>query len=212
MNSFHKEWWFNTMFNRKNDSNPGERVVFETRPRFLANLKSTILKLIILLLIFYYFRTIIAAVISLQEYAVQMVQLPLIQVTFYILLLIIVFLILSIIFDIASWRRKKYQLTNQRVVVQKGMIRRKRSSINYAKIQDIDIYQGIVDRIFSAGNIMIYGGHEHTNIVLEDVPNPREVEDMIDRVMLGEEVGFKPQRSKKPQRSIIEEYDQKFKR
>ncbi|HHY00374.1 MAG TPA: PH domain-containing protein, partial [Methanothermobacter sp.] len=25
------------MFNRKNDSNPGERVVFETRPRFLAN-------------------------------------------------------------------------------------------------------------------------------------------------------------------------------
>ena len=37
------------MFNRNNNSNPGERVVFETSPRFLANLKSTILKFIILL-------------------------------------------------------------------------------------------------------------------------------------------------------------------
>jgi uncharacterized membrane protein YdbT with pleckstrin-like domain len=154
--------------------------------------------------------------ISLNEYIVQMVQLPVIQVTFYLLLLIIVFLIISVIFDIISWKRKKYQLTNQRVVIQKGIIRRKRSYIHYAKIQDIDIYQGIMDRIFSAGNMDIYGGHEHTNIVLEDIPNPKEVEDMIDRIMVGEEVGFKPQRkakrNKTPQRSIIEEYDQKFKR
>ena len=200
------------MFNRKNDSNPGERVVFETRPRFLANLKSTILKLIILIGIFYYFRTIIAASITLQEYMVQLVWLPLIQGTFYLLLIIIIFLALSIIFDILSWRRKKYQLTNQRVVIQKGILRRKRSSIHYPKIQDIEIYQGIIDRIISAGDIEIYGGHEHTNIVLEDIPNPREVEDMIDRVMLGEEVGFKTPHNKTPKRSIIEEYDQKFKR
>jgi membrane protein YdbS with pleckstrin-like domain len=204
------------MFDRNNNSNPGERVIFETSPRFLANLRSTILKFIILILIFYYFRTIMALSISLNEYIVQMVQLPVIQVTFYLLLLIIVLLIISVIFDIISWKRKKYQLTNQRVVIQKGIIRRKRSYIHYAKIQDIDIYQGIMDRIFSAGNMEIYGGHEHTNIVLEDIPNPKEVEDMIDRIMVGEEVGFKPQRNakrnKNPQRSIIEEYDQKFKR
>ncbi len=143
------------MFNRKNDSNPGERVVFETRPRFLANLKSTILKLIILIGIFYFFRTIISAVITLQEYVVKMVWLPLIQGTFYLLLIVIIFLILSIIFDIISWRRKKYQLTNQRVVIQKGTLRRKRSSIQYPKIQDIEIYQGISDRIISAGEIEI---------------------------------------------------------
>nr|WP_319373240.1 PH domain-containing protein [uncultured Methanobacterium sp.] len=200
------------MFNRKTNSNPGEKVIFETRPRFLANLKSTILKFIVLLLIFYFFRSIISLAISLQEYVVQMVQIPLIQATFYILILIIALLILSMIFDVVSWRRKKYQLTNQRVIVKKGLIRRKRSYIHYSKIQDIDVDQGIVDRIFSAGDIEIYGGHEHTNIILEDVPNPREVEDIIDRVMVGDEVGFKPQNSKIPKKSIIEEYDQKFKR
>jgi len=200
------------MFNRKSNSNPGERVVFETRPRFVANLKSTILKLIILLVIFYYYRTIIAAAIYLQDYVVQMAQVPLIQATFYLLLLIMLLLIISIIFDILAWKRKKYQLTNQRVIIQKGIIRRKRSYIHYTKIQDIDIYQGLVDRLLSAGDIEIYGGHEHTNIILEDIPNPREVEDMIDRVMMGEEAGFKPSPNKKPQRSIIEEYDQKFKR
>lgn len=200
------------MFNRKNNSNPGERVIFQTRPRFLANLKSTILKFIVLLLIFYFFRSIISLAISLQEYVVQMVQIPLIQATFYLLILIIALLILSMIFDVVSWRRKKYQLTNQRVIVKKGLIRRKRSYIHYSKIQDIDVDQGIVDRIFSAGDIEIYGGHEHTNIIMEDVPNPREVEDIIDRVMVGDEVGFKPQSSKIPKKSIIEEYDQKFKR
>lgn len=153
-----------------------------------------------------------AVSISLQEYVVQMVQIPLIQATFYILLLIIALLLLSIILDVVSWRRKKYQLTNQRVIVKKGLIRRKKSYIHYSKIQDIDVYQGIIDRIFSAGDIEIYGGHEHTNILLKDIPNPREVEDIIDRVMVGEEVGFKPQRSKTPKKSIIEEYDQKFKR
>ena len=200
------------MFNRKNNSNPGERVIFQTRPRFLANLKSTILKFIVLLLIFYFFRSIISLAISLQEYVVQMVQIPLIQPTFYLLILIITHLKLSMIFDVVSWRRKKYQLTNQRVIVKKGLIRRKRSYIHYSKIQDIDVDQGIVDRIFSAGDIEIYGGHEHTNIIMEDVPNPREVEDIIDRVMVGDEVGFKPQSSKIPKKSIIEEYDQKFKR
>ncbi|OPX60522.1 MAG: Bacterial membrane flanked domain protein [Methanobacterium sp. PtaB.Bin024] len=200
------------MFNKDNHANPGERVVFETRPRFLANLKSTILKFIILIIIFYYFRTIIAAAITLQEYTVQMAQLPVIQATFYLLLLIIILLVMSILFDIVSWRQKKYQLTNQRVIIQKGIIRRKRSYIHHTKIQDIDIYQGVIDRILSAGDVEIYGGHDSTNIILEDIPNPREVEDMIDRVMMGEEVGFKPQRNKTPERSIIEEYDQKFKR
>ena len=123
-----------------------------------------------------------------------------------------VFLVVSIILDVVSWKQKKYQLTNQRVIIKKGLIRRKKSYIHYSKIQDIDVYQGIVDRIFSAGDIEIYGGHEHTNILLEDVPNPREVEDIIDRVMVGEKVDFKPQRSKTSQKSIIEEYDQKFKR
>lgn len=153
-----------------------------------------------------------AVAISLQEYLVQMVELPLIQVTFYILIIIMVFLVVSIILDVVSWKQKKYQLTNQRVIIKKGLIRRKKSYIHYNKIQDIDVYQGIVDRIFSAGNIEIYGGHDQTNILMEDVPNPREVEDIIDRVMVGEEVDFKPPRSKTSQKSIIEEYDQKFKR
>ncbi len=53
---------------------------------------------------------------------------------------------------------KKYQLTNQRVVIQKGILRREKIlSIQYPKIQDIEISQGIVDRIISAGDIEIYG-------------------------------------------------------
>ena len=118
-----------------------------------------------------------AVAINLQEYLVQMVQIPLIQATFYTLVLIMIILMLSLIWDVVSWKRKKYQLTNQRVIIKKGLIRRKKSYIHYSKIQDIDVYQGIVDRIFSAGDIELYGGHEHTNISGR-CSNPREVEDI----------------------------------
>jgi membrane protein YdbS with pleckstrin-like domain len=200
------------MFNRNNNNNPGERLVFETRPRFLASMKWTILKLIFLIVVFYLFRYVILVAIALENYSVQFVQLPLIQATYYLLLLIILLLILSIVWDMISWRQKKYQITTQRVVVKRGIIRKKRSYIHYSKIQDIDVDQGILDRLFSAGDIEIYGGHEHTNIILEDVPNPREVEDIIDRLTMGEEVDLKPKNHRIPKRSIIEEYDQKFKR
>jgi membrane protein YdbS with pleckstrin-like domain len=201
-----------TMFNRDNNYNPDERLVFETRPRFLANMKGTIVKFIILLMVFYFFRDVMLMAVSLETYSVQYIQLPIIQATYYLLLLIIILLIISMGMDLLSWRQKKYKITTQRVVVKRGKLRKKRSYIHYNKIQDIDVDQGILDRLFSAGDIKIYGGHEYTNIVLEDVPNPKEVEEIIDRLTVGENLDLKPENPQISKRSIIEEYDQKFKR
>ena len=93
-----------------------------------------------------------------------------------------------------------------------GIIRRKKSFIHYDKIQDIVISQSLVDRIFSAGDMEIFGGHDVTTLILEDIPQPLEVENTINRLMEGEEFDFSRPEKPKPTKSIIEEYDKKFKR
>ena len=150
--------------------------------------------------------------VTIKNYLVNWVQVPLVDWITMILFILILVLFLWIILDYLSWRQKKYILTNQRVIVQGGLIRRKKSFIHYNKIQDIIVSQSLVDRLFSAGNMEIFGGHEGTNLILEDIPNPLEVEDMINRLIEGEEVGFSRQEKSPQQKSIMEEYDKKFKR
>ena len=211
------------MNERKNRSHPGERVLFITRPRFFANLTSTIFKLLIILVIIFIYGDIISYVTFLQNYLqqTQIITLPLISVTVYILLFFIVILFLWALIDIIAWRQKKYQLTNYRVIVEEGVVRKKRNYIHYQKIQDINISQGIWDRIFFSGDMEIYGGHERTTIILEDVPNPSKVEKTINRFIESEndeltnymdETPKKVSEKKKDYKSIMDKHGKKFRK
>jgi len=219
------------MNERKKRSHPGERVLFITRPRFFANMQSTIIKFLIILLIIYFYGDIVANVTFLQNYLqqTQTFSLPLILVSVYLLLFIVVILLIWVLMDIIAWRQKKYQLTNYRVIVEKGTIRKKRNYIHYQKIQDVNISQGLWDRIFFSGDMEIYGGHERTSIILEDIPNPSKVEKTINRLIESEnedsndyleetpietpkEVPKKVEEKKDAQRSIMDEHGKKFRR
>lgn len=197
---------------RRVNSHPGERVIFKTKPRFLVHSTGVFLKVIIILLILYLFRLILAWINNFRDSLDAFIQLPLVEWTTYALFLVILILILGVGYDFLRWRQKKYTLTNHRIIVQSGIIKRRKSFIHYDKIQDIVVSQSLVDRLFSAGDMEVFGGHEGTTLILEDIPNPIEVENVINRLMEGEEFDFtRPEKPKEP-RSIIEEYDKKFKR
>jgi len=188
-----------------------ERVLFETRPRFTLSLGSTLLKLIILLLIIYFFTTVQAFVSRIQEFLIYYIQLPLVQGITYIMLLLIVVLFFWIIWDIVIWRSISYILTSHRVMIRRGIFRKRKIYMPYNMIQDIDVSQGLLERLFKAGDIEISGGHEHTQVVLEDIPNPNQVDNTINRLMQGEDIGYRKNKPKQSKGSIIEEYDKKFK-
>ncbi|MGF7118717.1 PH domain-containing protein [Methanobacterium oryzae] len=192
-----------------------EDIIFETRPRFFMYLKSALIKFILILLIIYIFSLIRAAIATIQEYIISFIQIPLVEATTLILLFIIFILILWIIWDILRWRYTNYTLTDQRVIIQKGIIRKKKSFIHYDKIQDISVSQGLTERITSSGDIKIFGGHEHTNLILEDVPRPRDVEDTINRMIEGDFI-FEKKKSKKTKprakSSVIKRHNEKFKK
>lgn len=189
----------------------GEKVLFQTRPRFTLNLGSTIIKIIILFLFMYFFTTVLSLAASVQEVLIYYIQIPLVQGVSYLLLLIMIILVLSILWDIASWRAVHYMLTTRRIMIKKGIFRKRKIYMPYNMIQDIDVSQGILERLFKAGDIQIYGGHEHTQVVMEDVPNPYQVDNTINRLMQGEDIGYRKYKRDVDRRSVIEEYDKKFK-
>ncbi len=197
---------------KKGSSYPGEKVLFETRPRFAIHLKSTILKLLIIILLAFFFQTMLSAVAVIQNYLVSYIRLPLVEGVSYFLLILILVLFLWALWDLFSWRSTKYLLTDRRVMIKKGITRKKTVYIHFNKIQDISIYQSLLERIFQSGDIKIFGGHEHTQMLLENIPNPVEVDNMINRLIDGEEIGFERYKGPSAKKSIIREYDKKFKR
>lgn len=207
--------------NRKS-THPGERVLFETRPRLIVSLKSAIFKFIIVLLLLYFFTTIIRYAALLQGRVNTLVSLPFVTGTTYGLIIILLLLLIWILWNILSWRSKIYTLTNQKVMIKTGIIRKKSVYMHYDKIQDIITSQSIMERISYSGDIEIFGGHDRTSLILEDIPNPGEVENMINRMIEGDDLEFETQPPKKTEKSnkidkskkrqsVMEEYDKKFK-
>jgi len=195
---------------------PGEKVLFETRPRFIVSLKSAVFKFIIVFLLLYFFTTLINYAALLQGKVSSLVNLPFVEGTTDAIVIIILLLLIWILWNFISWRSKNYTLTNQRVMVKKGVIRKKTVYMHYNKIQDIIVSQSIMERVSYSGDIEIFGGHDNTSLILEDIPNPGEIENMINRMIEGDDIEFetkKPKKSETPKKgqSIIEEYDKKFK-
>jgi uncharacterized membrane protein YdbT with pleckstrin-like domain len=178
------------------NSHPGERVLFKTRPRFSQTLESSYLRLIILFLLLYFFTTIISYFALIQGRVTSLTTIPFVAWSTDILILLIALLFFSIVWTYLSWKAKCYILTNKRVMIKSGVISKKNVYMHYNKIQDIIVSQGFVQRISSSGDIEIFGGRDRTSLILENIPNPDEIENRINQRIEGVDQEFdinKPQ-------------------
>ncbi|MEL7671565.1 PH domain-containing protein [Methanobacterium sp.] len=194
------------------DIRSGERILFETKPRFFMYLKSAVIKFIALLVIIFIFEPVVSLVASIQNYIIKYIHVPLVEATTLILFFLMLILILWIIWDILSWEYTTYTLTNYRVILEKGIIRKNKSYMHYDKIQDVNVSQGLIERLTSSGDISVYGGHENTRIILNDIPDPTKVEDRINQMIEGDYITEKSTGPKKIKDSVMDRYDKKFKR
>lgn len=81
-------------------------------------------------------------------------------------LVILIFIGLCYIWARLSWRFWRYQLTEEAYKSERGVIFKRYVSIPYERIQNIDIYRGILDRILGLSDLQIQtagygaaGGH-----------------------------------------------------
>ncbi|MCD6114881.1 PH domain-containing protein [bacterium] len=79
----------------------------------------------------------------------------LVKFLFIFLLLIVVYIIFSYIMARLSYQNWKYELTENAVKIERGVIWKKYVSIPYNRIQNVDIYRGILTRILGLSDLQI---------------------------------------------------------
>ena len=53
--------------------------------------------------------------------------------------------------------------------------------LHFNKMQDIQVSQGLIQRISNSGDIEIFSGRDRTNMVLMNIPDPDNVENLINQ-------------------------------
>lgn len=191
----------------------GEKIIYSTHPRLFLYSSSIILNLIVVLILFYLLPFAMEAAARFEYSIASAVRLPLAQIVTWIFLILILILIVKSIIDLISWRFTKYILTDQRVIIEKGLINKETSYIYYDKIVDVVFSQSLLERLVSAGDIQIFGGHEHTPIVLENAPNPQRIDQLINQLISGDYEAMTKVGDKPPSRgSVLKRHSNKFKR
>ncbi|MBW6514025.1 MAG: PH domain-containing protein [Candidatus Syntrophosphaera sp.] len=107
---------------------------------------------------------------------------PLAALLIFIGLLLVMVPVL--IYLVAFYKTLEYSLEENAVLLKKGVFWRKRSTLPYAKITNIDITQGPVERLYNTGKLHIqtagYSQQQNAELVL---PGIRDCETLKDSIM-----------------------------
>jgi hypothetical protein len=78
-----------------------------------------------------------------------------------------------------------YRITNERVRITEGMLGKDREDVELVRVQDIDLTQGLTERMLGIGDIHVRS-HDRSNpdVVLNNVSNPTEVHEILRRAVL----------------------------
>ncbi|EKN66891.1 membrane-flanked domain-containing protein [Neobacillus bataviensis LMG 21833] len=74
----------------------------------------------------------------------------------------------------------KYRITNQRLIIEKGVFTKIISEIELFRVRDIQVKRNLVERIFGFGDITVLStDHMNSVILLKNIKKSVEVKDII---------------------------------
>lgn len=101
----------------------------------------------------------------------------------FIVVIITSIFLVGLIILIPWWlrtRNTRLQITDQRVILKTGILRRHINEIDLNNVSNIQIKQSFMNRIFKAGTIKISSaGTGDIEIVAQGIPQPNHVKELI---------------------------------
>jgi hypothetical protein len=80
---------------------------------------------------------------------------------------------------------ESYVITSERIKIVKGLLSRGVENFELIRVQDIDVKQGLDERILGIGDIVIRGQDpSNPEIILRNIPKPNEVYEILRRAWL----------------------------
>ena len=83
---------------------------------------------------------------------------------------------------VISWRFKIYVLTNERIIVRDGIIRRGGTEIPLENINNILFSQGVLERLLGYGDVLIESAGTSGQSRFTDIPDPEAFQSEVYRV------------------------------
>ncbi len=87
-----------------------------------------------------------------------------------LLVALVVFVFLDV--QYIRWRAESYTITDQRIIIRRGVISRFSRAIGLSRVQDVTTYQGLFGRIFGYGTVEVETAGRDGAEVLTLVPDP----------------------------------------
>ena len=79
---------------------------------------------------------------------------------------------------IARWTTS-YELTNERLKISEGFIARREDDVELYRIKDTKFSQGIIERMFGIGTVVIQGSDMTGTVVMTKVANPKYLRETL---------------------------------
>jgi uncharacterized membrane protein YdbT with pleckstrin-like domain len=74
----------------------------------------------------------------------------------------------------------RYRLTTQRLFVHRGILTRVTDQMELIRVDDVQLRQGVIDRIVDTGDVIVLGTDEtDENVTLESIGRPAEVAEAL---------------------------------
>lgn len=108
----------------------------------------------------------------------MMIGAPVITVCMFILSFLVV--IVNIIWAPLYWKNYSFEVQEERIIIRRGVISKRKVSISYERIQNVNIVKGVLDRIFKVSNIQIEtAGGAGVEGTMEGILDPGPIEEFI---------------------------------
>lgn len=165
----------------------GETIIWSSKPKQSAFLVNRILSMLPIALIWLAFDSFfIFSMIG----SGQMKEMLFFMIPFFALHLMPVWIWLgNIISANKRWKNTKYYVTDKRIIIQNGFISENYQTIYYKDIKNVDLRNGLIDKLLHVGDVYFDLGYTANNnksilSAFMDVENPREIYSKIQKIVL----------------------------
>jgi uncharacterized membrane protein YdbT with pleckstrin-like domain len=78
-----------------------------------------------------------------------------------------------------KWRTTTYEMTNRRLRLREGIVTRSGRDFPLNRISDVSFKQGLIDRLFGCGQLIVESPGEQGQLVLTEIPDVRRVQGVL---------------------------------
>ena len=86
------------------------------------------------------------------------------------------------------WRSTTYELTNRRLRLREGILSRTGRDFPLNRISDVSFKQGLIDRMFGCGQLIVESPGEQGQLILSEIPDVRQVQGTLFQLVEDEAV------------------------